>query len=112
MKRLMLLAAGASFCLLLPAQTVKIVVTGMPPEAIREFQGVSPRLKVVSAERDQLVKEAADADAIFGTINPDVFHAAHRLKWVQIYSAGVETYRFPDFIHSDVILTNCKIIQG
>jgi phosphoglycerate dehydrogenase-like enzyme len=24
----------------------------------------------------------------------------------------VETYRFPDFINSDVILTNCKIIQG
>ena len=111
MKRLILFAAAASAGLL-PAQTVKIVVTGMPPEAIQEFQSVSPRLKVVAAERADLVKQAADADAIFGTINPDVFHAAHRLKWVQIYSAGVETYRFPEFIHSDVILTNCKIIQG
>src|SRR5256885_8237617 len=79
------------------AQTRKIVVTGMPPEAIREFQSVSPDIKVVSAERDQLLKEIVDADAIFGTINPQLFHAAHKLKWVQIYSAGVETYRFPEF---------------
>jgi phosphoglycerate dehydrogenase-like enzyme len=90
----------------------KIVVTGMPPEAIRELQSVSPDIKVVSAERDQLLKEVTDADAIFGTISPQLFQVAHRLKWVQIYSAGVETYRFPEFIHSDVILTNCKIIQG
>jgi phosphoglycerate dehydrogenase-like enzyme len=111
MKRMMLLAAMGS--LLVAAQPViKIVVTGMPPEAIREFQSVSPQIKVVSAERDQLLKQIVDADAIFGTINPELFHAAHRLRWVQTYSAGVENYRFPDFIHSDCILTNCKIIQG
>src|SRR5260370_27990351 len=98
MKRLTLLAATACGCLF-SAQSVKIVVTGMPPEAIRDFQSVSPQLKVVSAERDQLLKEAADADAIFGTINPDVFHAAHRLKRVQLYSTGVETYLFPSFTH-------------
>jgi D-2-hydroxyacid dehydrogenase (NADP+) len=109
MKALALLAAGA---LLLPGQSMKIVVTGMPPDAIRDFQSVSPQVKIVPAERDQLLKEIVDADAIFGTINPQLFHAAHKLKWVQIYSAGVETYRFPDFIHSEVILTNCKIIQG
>jgi phosphoglycerate dehydrogenase-like enzyme len=108
--RIAILAALA----LLPgaAQTRKIVVTDMPPEAIREFQSVSSQVRVVSAERDQLLKEIVDADAIFGTINPELFHAARKLKWVQIYSAGVETYRFPEFIHSDVTLTNCKVIQG
>jgi phosphoglycerate dehydrogenase-like enzyme len=110
MNRIALLAALSA--LLASAETRKIVVTGMPPEAIREFQSVSPDVKVVSAERDQLLKEIVDADAIFGTISPQLFHAAHKLKWVQIYSAGVETYRFPEFIHSDVILTNCKVIQG
>jgi len=97
---------------ILAAAPKKIVVTGMTPEAIRELQSVSPEVKVVSAERDQLIKQVADADAIFGTINLQLFQAAHKLKWVQIYSAGVETYRFPEFTHSDVILTNCKIIQG
>src|SRR5262249_37176953 len=56
--------------------------------------------------------QVADADAIFGTINPQLFRAAKKLKWVQIYSAGVETYRFPEFTNSNVTLTNCKIIQG
>jgi phosphoglycerate dehydrogenase-like enzyme len=110
MHRMVLLAALGA--LSASAETRKIVVTGMPPEAIREFQSVSPDVKVVSAERDQLLKEIVDADAIFGTINPQLFHAAHKLRWVQIYSAGVETYRFPEFIQSDIILTNCKVIQG
>src|SRR5215471_5852263 len=103
---------AAALPVLLSAEPRKIVVTGMPPEAIREFQSVSPDVKVVSAEREQLLKEIVDADAIFGTINPQLFHAAHKLRWVQIYSAGVETYRFPEFIQSDIILTNCKVIQG
>jgi phosphoglycerate dehydrogenase-like enzyme len=111
MIRIALLAALA----ILPglAEPRKIVVTGqLPPNAIREFQSVSPNVKIVSADRDQILKEIVDADAIFGTISPQLFHAAHKLKWVQIYSAGVETYRFPEFIHSDITLTNCKVIQG
>src|SRR5205807_9130299 len=93
--------------------TKKIVVTGMP-EAIAEFQSVSPGVTVVdgSADRKKLLEQVADADAIFGTINPALFRAAKKLKWVQVYSAGVETYRFPAFINSDVVLTNCKILQG
>jgi phosphoglycerate dehydrogenase-like enzyme len=90
----------------------KIVVTGMPAATIAEFQSVTPEVTVVAADATRLTEQVADADAIFGTINPQLFRAAKKLKWVQIYSAGVETYRFPEFIQSDVILTNCKIIQG
>jgi phosphoglycerate dehydrogenase-like enzyme len=96
----------------LQAESKKIVVTGMPPEAIRELQSVSPEAKVVSAEEGRLLDQVADADAIFGTINPELFRAAKKLKWVQVYSAGVETYRFPEFLNSSVVLTNCKILQG
>lgn len=103
----LLVAASAAV-----AQTKKIVVVGMPGDAIREFQSVSPQVSVVAAEKDRLLEQVMDADAIFGTINPQLFHAAKKLKWVQTYSAGVETYRFPEFISSDVVLTNCKIIQG
>jgi len=96
-----------------PAEQKKIVVTGMGPDEIREFQSVSPEVTVVAAAKgDALLAQVADADAIFGTITPQLFHAAKKLKWVQIYSAGVETYRFPEFINSNVTLTNCKIIQG
>lgn len=111
MKKLILLVAVVST---LSAETRKIVVTAMDAEAIREFQSVSTEVNVVAAERDpaKLLAQVADADAIFGTINPKLFQADKKLKWVQIYSAGVESYRFPEFINSDVVLTNCKIIQG
>lgn len=89
----------------------KIVVVGMD-DAIPELQTASPNVTVVAADRAKLVEQVVDADAIFGTINPELFHAAKKLKWVQTYSAGVETFRFPEFTNSDVILTNCKIIQG
>jgi phosphoglycerate dehydrogenase-like enzyme len=84
----------------------------MPADTIADFQSVTPEVTVVAADATRLTEQVADADAIFGTINPQLFRAAKKLKWVQIYSAGVETYRFPEFIQSDVILTNCKIIQG
>ncbi|MGH9661837.1 MAG: D-2-hydroxyacid dehydrogenase [Bryobacteraceae bacterium] len=95
------------------AQNRKIVVTAMPPSAIQELSKASPRVTVVAAESGaKLLEQVADADAIFGTINPALFRAAKKLKWVQVYSAGVETYRFPEFLNSDVVLTNAKIIQG
>ena len=41
-------------------------------------------------------REAADADAIFGAISPEVLHAAHRLKWAQVYSAGCKILMGPE----------------
>ena len=93
-------------------ETKKIVVAGMPPAVISELQSVTPDVKVEAAQPGKLPEQVTDADAIFGTINPELFRAAKKLKWVQVYSAGVETYRFPEFTNSAVTLTNCKIIQG
>jgi phosphoglycerate dehydrogenase-like enzyme len=113
MRTLASLAMLMAVPLLSQAEQRKIVVTGMDADAIREFQSVSPEVTVVEAAKgDALLAQVADADAIFGTINPQLFRAAKKLKWVQIYSAGVETYRFPEFTNSNVTLTNCKIIQG
>lgn len=97
---------------LLCGASKKIVVVGMEADAIRDFQSVSSDVAVVAADRSNLLQQVADADAIFGTISPELFKADKKLKWVQIYSAGVETYRFPELINSNVVLTNCKIIQG
>ena len=94
------------------AETRKIVVVGMPPEAIAELQSGSAEARIVPADETSLLGEAADADAILGAINPAVLDAAHQLKWVQVYSAGVENYLFPEFQASDVVLTNCKILMG
>src|ERR1035438_10766680 len=95
-----------------PAETRKIVVLDMPPEHIAELQSVSPDARIVPVDDASLLGEAADADAILGTISPEILHAAHKLKWVQIFSAGVENYLFPEFQSSAVVLTNCKILMG
>jgi phosphoglycerate dehydrogenase-like enzyme len=59
-----------------------------------------------------LEREAADADAVIGGFTKDVFARAKKLRWVQIYSTGVEMYRWEEFLKSPVVLTNCKIAQG
>ena len=107
------LVIAALWPLLVSGEPRKIVVFGMDAEAIRDFQSVSPEVKVVAAERGADAEaQVADADAIFGTLTPQLFSAAKKLKWVQVYSAGVENLRFPAFTNSNVTLTNCKIIQG
>src|SRR3979409_1049620 len=110
MKRLVLLLARLP--LIASADQKKIVAISMGGDFIEELNKVSPNVKVVAADQNNMVAQVADADAIFGTISPELFKSAKKLKWVQTYSAGVETYRFPEFLNSDVTLTNCKIIQG
>ncbi len=68
---------------------------------------------VVSKSMEQFEKEIVDADAIVGGISKELFPKAKKLKWVQSLSAGVEAYSFwPEFMKSDVQLTNCKVVQG
>lgn len=109
MKKLLLL----SFVVLpLAAQPKKILVVGRGGDSISAIRAAAPGSEIVAGEQGRLEEQARDADAIIGTINPKLFQAAKKLKWVHIYSAGVENYRFPEFINSDVMLTNGKIIQG
>ena len=99
----------------LAAQSKKIVATGLGASLIPEMQKAAPGATIVVGDVKNpaaLAAQVADADAILGTISPELFRAARQLKWVHIFSAGVETYRFPEFINSDVTLTNARIIQG
>jgi len=94
------------------AQPKKILVTGDLTGSVEELRKAAPGVNLVAVTRVRALAEAADADAIIGDIRPDLFRAAKRLKWVQVLSAGVEYYCFPEMVRSDVVLTNCKIIQG
>jgi phosphoglycerate dehydrogenase-like enzyme len=68
---------------------------------------------VVARSAAEFAREVANADAVIGGISKEHFAAAKKLKWVQTISAGVEAYSFwPEFVKSDVQLTNCKVVQG
>lgn len=101
---------------LLPAQTKKIVVMGHPPEAVRDWQSVSDKVRLVSANGGSIMTEIADADAFIGEPSPAMVRAGKKLKWVQVTSAGVERVLHlsggDDLRDSDIILTNNQIVQG
>src|SRR5690242_15681646 len=82
-------------------------------EALREYKNAGQGAAIVVAKSQaDMAREAADADGVIGGISKDQFAKARNLKWVQTYSAGVEAYRWKEFLDSNIVLTNCKIVQG
>lgn len=72
------------------------------------------KLKKISSE---IILEDDDGaigevNAWFGGISREQFRQASNLAWVQSPSAGVERYLFPEFVRSDVLLTNAKGCYG
>jgi phosphoglycerate dehydrogenase-like enzyme len=100
---------------------VKIVFNGVSHHndwaytdaAVASYRAVADGGSIVIARTAaDLEREAAEADAVIGGLTKDVFAKAKKLRWVQTYSAGVEMYRWEEFLNSPVVLTNCKIAQG
>lgn len=102
--------------LALSAQTKKILVYNMPPEEVQELQAVTNQARIVSVNKDNVMREIADADAFIGNITPEMVRAGKNLKWVQVRSAGVETVLHRSgstaLRDSPIILTNNQIVQG
>ncbi|WP_230424173.1 D-2-hydroxyacid dehydrogenase [Prauserella cavernicola] len=64
-------------------------------------------------DADGLADALRDADALFvydflSSAVPDAWHAANRLRWLHIASAGVDPVMFPGLRDSDVVLTNSR----
>jgi len=81
--------------------------------ALSEYRNAGKDTAIVLARTpSDMARETVDADAVIGGLSQDQFGKAKKLKWVQTYSAGVETYRWKEFLEGPVVLTNCKIVQG
>lgn len=82
-------------------------------DALREYRNAGQNADIVVAgSAADMARETVDADAVIGGISKDLFAKATKLKWLQTYSAGVEGYRWKEFLDSSVMLTNCRIVQG
>jgi phosphoglycerate dehydrogenase-like enzyme len=116
MRRFCLIALGVSLALLplvaLAQERPKIVVANLSPAQLLELEAAAPADFVSVSSPEEALQRIADADALVGVCNLDLIRAGKRLKWIQVYSAGVDRYRFPELRDSDITLTNCKIIQG
>lgn len=104
---------------LLCAQPKKVVITSpgtyyspLGEAELAELRAAAPGINLVPYNKERLLAEVADADGVIGTITPEILRAARRLKWAQVGVAGVERILTPELKASDVVLTNCKILQG
>lgn len=80
---------------------------------LEDLREAAPGVEVVAAaDPETALREVVDADALIGVPDDAMIKAGKNLKWVQVYSAGVERYLFPSLRESDIVLTNAKVIQG
>jgi len=116
-----ILATLLSAAAVLSAADRKIVINAVDnhnkwaftEDALREYKNAGQNTAIVLARTPaDMEREIGDADAVIGGLSKDQFAKAKNLKWVQTYSAGVEGYRWKEFLESSIVLTNCKIVQG
>ncbi len=102
----------------LSGQSKKVVVIGQTSELVAELRQGSPSTVTIAHVVDRgvgdanLLREVADAHAIIGNPPLAVVQAAENLEWVQITSAGVKPYLYPELVESDVVMTNAQTLSS
>jgi phosphoglycerate dehydrogenase-like enzyme len=73
-----------------------------------------PEMKVIVAENHtQAAQVIANADAVFGTIPPDLLREARRLRWLQAPQAAPPAgYYYPELVAHRVEITNFREIYS
>jgi phosphoglycerate dehydrogenase-like enzyme len=84
------------------------------PEALPALQAVAPGVKLLTADSAGDAAElASQADAVIGFCTPAVLEAGRRIRWVQVFSAGVEEcVAVPAMRERDILLTNMQRVAG
>jgi phosphoglycerate dehydrogenase-like enzyme len=85
-----------------------------PPAQVERLRQQFPHHTFTDApSREVRLRELADAEVAFlSHLKPDEFAVASRLRWIQSPAAGVAGLLFPEFVASDVLLTNARGIHG
>src|SRR5262245_11476104 len=90
-----------------------VVPAGLMPAKIAELKRVAPEIEFIPAKTAaDAAKVAGDADAVIGFCTPEIVKGAKNLRWVQVGSAGVENYLFPEIVSSKIALTNTQRLYG
>ena len=72
-----------------------------------------PKIETTFApSRDELLKDVEDAEILVRAFDQGLLLKARKLKWAHVISAGVDMYRFPEFLESDIVLTCGKGMVG
>ncbi len=79
-------------------------------ERIREAAG--PGSEVVVCGHTDAADKVSDVDVILGMVPPPLLARAAQLKWAQSISSGVDSFMYPEFINSPIMLTSEKGLVG
>jgi phosphoglycerate dehydrogenase-like enzyme len=92
----------------------KVVVWNRAPQLLPALQAVAPGVELLAvANEAEAVKLAADADAVFGFCSERLLAVAPRLRWVQMFAAGVEEcVSVPAMRDRGILLTNMQHVSG
>lgn len=92
---------------------MRFLVPSMNEQALSPLREAAPTVEIVVANnQSDALNKVVDADAAYTFVSPEFIRAAKKLRWVQVSSAGVESYLFPELVESDIILTNAKGVYG
>ena len=86
----------------------------LPLWFVEKLQQDFPDQKVVYRDNyDDVEQYLRDAEvALTLSLRPDQFKAATKLKWIHCPAAAVHQFGFPEFVNSDVILTNGSTVHA
>jgi phosphoglycerate dehydrogenase-like enzyme len=77
------------------------------------LQPVAPGVEFIVARPGEEAKQAAKADAVIGLCSADVLAAGKSIKWMQLFTAGVERcVSIPAVAERDILVTNMQRIGG
>jgi phosphoglycerate dehydrogenase-like enzyme len=92
----------------------KVLIWNRTPQLLSTLQSAAPGVELIPATNQaEAVKLAADADAVIGFCSEEVLEAGPRIRWVQVFWAGVEgCVSVPALRERAVLLTNMQRVAG
>ena len=92
---------------------MKFLVPSMDEQALSQLREDAPAVEIIVAQnQNDALNKVVDVDAAYTFVTPEFIRLGKTLRWVQVASAGVESYLFPELVESDIILTNAKGVYG
>lgn len=90
-----------------------LTLTEIPERSLEQIKDAAgPDSRVVISEHSLAHNHIEDADVVLGLVTPKLFATAKNLKWVQSISSGVDSFMYPEFVNSEVLLTSEKGLVG
>jgi len=92
----------------------RIVVRDADEQRVQWLQGAAPGVELVpAATTADVARVVGDADAVLGACSAPVLDAGSKVRWIQVYNAGVEScVAVPGLRERGILLTNMQKIAG